>query len=78
MQDLCFQCKYSLQVNVTDWRNLVLYFYFTGNAEISVIWKVICEFVNEDWGAHVTLAKTAKSAIGHFYLLSNRAMVWMI
>ena len=41
------RCKYGLQVDTTDRWSPILYFYYAGNAEISVIWNVIREFVTE-------------------------------
>ena len=47
MHGLCFWFKYSLQVYMTDRWNPILYIHYDNNAKISVIWKVISEFVTE-------------------------------
>ena len=44
IRGIFFRCKYNLEVDIIDQYNYISHFYYTGNAEISVIWNAIPEF----------------------------------
>ena len=44
IRGIFFRSKYSLEVDIIDQYNYISHFYYTGNAEIIVIWNAIREF----------------------------------